>query len=83
MPPKPYRKKVEVVQALQYDGTNRQELLEFAPDYLEVRTDDNLWVKRSPRQVVATDWVYKNHYGTDNVMADADFVAFWDPGGPV
>lgn len=42
--------------AMQYDGTNADEMVFWAPDYLEIR-DGKLMQKRNPFPIAVTEWV--------------------------
>jgi hypothetical protein len=80
MPAQPYRKKVETIDALQYDGTNKQEMLSFAPGFV-YDNNGTLMITRNPYPLLASEWVFKN---VDNVytrLDDATFQRWWTPGG--
>ena len=55
----PYRKRVETIDAVQYDGTNSAELLAFAPEYLEMR-EGALCQIRNPYPIAVTEWIYRD-----------------------
>jgi hypothetical protein len=83
MPAKAYRERVKLCDALQFTGTNQDEMIMFAPDYVyKTSPGEVLMSYKSPVAFVATDWVLKRQVGgVYERLSDADFVALWQPGG--
>jgi hypothetical protein len=76
-----YRKRVETIDAVQFDGANSAELLAFAPDYLEMR-DGLLCQKMNPFPIATTEWVFQYTMTlAHDRMANDLFQRTWQPGG--
>ena len=75
-----YSKKPEVVDAVQYDGTNSQEVLDFAPG-VAVFEDEKLKLMEGPGYEVPVDsWVLKDFGGLYSVFG-SNFLDYYRPGG--
>jgi hypothetical protein len=73
-----FRRKVEVVDALQYTGTNGSEMMAFCPG-VQYNGSVLEWM-RIP--IPTNGWVYKFPTGGFGMLDDAQFNAMYDPGGP-
>jgi hypothetical protein len=81
MATKPFRQRLELIEAVQYTGNNAAELLAFAPDFLWM-DGSTLMVVRNPFPVIPTDWVFKREDGvTYDRLDDHSFNIKWTPGG--
>jgi hypothetical protein len=80
MPTQPYRQALEQIDALQYNGTNKSEMLSFAPGFV---IDDNgtLMIARNPYPLLNTEWVTKHWDNSFKRWSDAEFGRKWQHGG--
>jgi hypothetical protein len=75
-----FRRKVEVVDALQYTGANDADMMEFCPGVQYDSTGQVLEWMRIP--IPINGWVYKLPTGGYLMTDSAQFDAMYDPGGP-
>jgi hypothetical protein len=74
-----WRAKVEVVDALQYTGDNESEMLAFCPHLKVIDGALELWMI----PVSINGWVLHKPDGQWMQIENDDFIATYDPGGPV
>jgi hypothetical protein len=83
MPTKTYRKRVELVEALQYSGTNQQELMTFCP-WVTTAFDEEAQVSKTyfnDMEVQLHAWVFKDVNGGYAMLEDQMFNNTYQPGG--
>ena len=86
-----YRRRVETIDAVQYNGTNEAEMMAFAPEHLEIRNGKlcQVWLFEvdgllviPPSPIVVTEWVFRHTAsGMFERMTDDVFQRTWQPGG--
>lgn len=82
---KQYRRQTEVVQGFQYDGTNAQDCIDFAEgtEGSVALEGDKLMLTHpggDKQEIRLTDWLLKDAWGKNFVMADPDFHIVYAPG---
>ena len=83
MPVKKYREQVMSVDACQYDGTNKQELMTWAESRLTETEEGELRLEVPGGMFIivnVTDWIYNDVYGGWWKMLDRDFQITYAPG---
>jgi hypothetical protein len=83
MPTKTYRKRVELVEALQYTGTNQQELKAFCPG-ITTAFDEATQTSKTyfyNMEVQLHAWVFKDLNGGFGMLEDQMFNNLYQPGG--
>ena len=80
-----YKKKPEVWYAVQYDGTNHAEVIEFCPDCVYDEETEKLTFAAGMIVVDPTAWVMEDAARVFRVMSNNDFIVFFelDHGPPV
>lgn len=75
MPSAKYTEKVQVVDALQFTGNNRQEMINFCPDITSImdETLGRLRLYFMGIEMVATDWCIKLSIGGFSMWNDTQF----------
>lgn len=76
MAKKKYRKKAEVFYAMQYDGTNAAEMIEFCPQCIYDESEGKL----SLNTIVVDpgSWVMSDNAGIFTIMVNEQFIAYFD-----
>jgi hypothetical protein len=89
MPPVTYRRKAEVVNALKYTGSNKQEMKDFAPGMITEETNGTLIFRPTPATlsqsfvVDINDWILKDVAGMYYHNQGETFEMYYQPGaGP-
>lgn len=85
MPPSHYRKRVETVDAIQYTGDNKNEVIEFAPGIVVENPDGTLQISPGPGISFVLEvgmWVLKDIGGLYSPMSEGLFELYYQPGGP-
>jgi hypothetical protein len=82
MPPQNYVKELEKVQAIQYVGTNKDEVIEFGGGEI-AEVDGKLqfmMYETMPMEIFENQWVTRNVTGVLGTFSE-DFLTYFKPGG--
>ena len=82
MPAYKYRERVKVVDALQYDGTNVAEVLEFGAGYITEVDGGLVWKSGVlTLELLAGQWVLKDAAEVVVTFPEETFPIYYQPGG--
>jgi hypothetical protein len=79
-----YKKRPEFYYAIQYDGTNEAEIVQFCPECIYDAAQDKLFFYKSVVLMQPSEWVVQDNGGNFTMMTDEQFNAFFQlDTGPV
>ena len=81
-PPKLYREQTPTIHALQYEGTNQQEIVDWAEGHVTFENGE-LWITLvggGTELVNNTDWIINDMWDSWWAMPDANFQITYAPG---
>ena len=83
VPPRKYREQIIEVTALQFDGTNQQQLIDWSEGKVAVAPGGGLQLEVRPGMFVpvnVTDWVLTDPWAHSDAMPDSNFQITYAPG---